>query len=204
MEPSSTTPTPTQATPMTTPMTTPLPTTIAGKITTATTLKSEGNAFVQQHEYAKAIGRYTKVFAYINGLDISQNPQLSSMLNLTNHEIKSNAITKEESQQISALTISTNSNLALCYMHQMEWQKVIKCATNAIKLDATNAKLYYRRGSAYLHTNAIDNAVEDLETALKLAPTDTAIRAELQKAKQKLIVVEQKMRNQYKGMFERM
>lgn len=53
----------------------------------------------------------------------------------------------------------------------------IRNCDEALKLDADNAKVLYRRAAAYEAKKLFDEAKADLEKAIKLAPEDKAINA---------------------------
>lgn len=53
----------------------------------------------------------------------------------------------------------------------------IRNCDEALKLDAENAKVLYRRAAAYEGKKMFEEAKADLETAVKLAPEDKAISA---------------------------
>lgn len=53
----------------------------------------------------------------------------------------------------------------------------IRNCDEALKLDAGNAKVLYRRAAAYESKKMFEEANADLKTAVKLAPEDKAINA---------------------------
>lgn len=69
-------------------------------------------------------------------------------------------------------------------------------------LDADKAKALYRRGSAKVSMKDEEEAVKDLQQALKLNPQDAAIAKEIAIAKQKLKAREEKQKKAFAKMFE--
>ena len=82
----------------------------------------------------------------------------------------------------------------------------LKSASHAIELekipDADQAKVYYRKALANGGLKDDDQAVEDLEQALKLAPSDAAIKKELGIVKKKRADQEKKEKAAYKRFFD--
>jgi tetratricopeptide (TPR) repeat protein len=172
-------------------------------IATARQLKQEGNSFVAQQDYQKALSKYTKIFAYINGL--TDHPSMASVLANSSPGLDA-SLPKPTSPQIAEvaeLKLAANSNIALCYLKLRRPEKAIQFATEVLKGDANNLKALFRRGQAYLDLGDIDNASKDLDAALKLAPSDPAIRQAQVALKEKIRQIEAKQREQFKGMFDR-
>jgi len=105
--------------------------------------------------------------------------------------------------EVAELKVAANSNIALCYLKLHQPEKAIQFATEVLKVDANNLKTLFRRGLAYLDLGDTDNASKDLEAALKLAPSDPAIRQAQSALKEKIRQLEAKQREQFKGMFDR-
>jgi regulator of sirC expression with transglutaminase-like and TPR domain len=53
------------------------------------------------------------------------------------------------------------SNLTLCYLKMQRYSMVITFANQVLALDSANIKNLYRRGIAYKHTKAFDEAIQD-------------------------------------------
>ena len=81
-----------------------------------------------------------------------------------------------------------------------------KSATNALGLsripDADRAKAYYRRALAEIGLKDDDEAMKDLEAALKVAPGDAAITKELAAVKKKVTEQAKKEKQAYKKFFD--
>lgn len=58
-------------------------------------------------------------------------------------------------------------------------------ASKAIKIDPEYVKAYYRRASANLVLNHLDDAINDLEILIKKLPDEATLKDKLNKAKAK-------------------
>lgn len=112
----------------------------------------------------------------------------------------------ELAQQLTAIRFSLHSNSALVQIKLNAFDDALKSASNAIELekipDADRAKAYYRKALANNGLKDADQAVEDLEQALKLAPGDAAIQKELGVVKKKRADQEKKEKAAYKRFFD--
>lgn len=71
-----------------------------------------------------------------------------------------------------------NLNLSLCHFKRGVAHDAIKHAKDAVDLDPENGKAHYRLSMAHKLNNDLDPAKDHLVTAVKLDPSNTAIRAE--------------------------
>ena len=112
----------------------------------------------------------------------------------------------ELAQQLTTIRFSLHSNSALVQIKLNAFDDALKSASNAIELekipDADRAKAYYRKALANNGLKDADQAVEDLEQALKLAPGDAAIQKELGVVKKKRADKEKKEKAAYKRFFD--
>ncbi|KAJ5111172.1 hypothetical protein N7532_001707 [Penicillium argentinense] len=97
---------------------------------------------------------------------------------------------KELAQQLKSLRFTLHSNSSLLgnklgrYYKAKEWAGyALQVADEAQAKDADRAKALYRRALAYVGQKEEDNALKDLEAALKFAPGDAAITNEIAKVK---------------------
>ena len=75
------------------------------------------------------------------------------------------------------------SNRAFANIKLENYGIAIHDANKALELDPTFIKAYYRRGSAYLALNHLDDAVKDFHRVCKLAPNDKDARQKYDTAK---------------------
>lgn len=152
-------------------------------------LKDYGNKAFKAGDLNLALDKYQKGLRYLNEYPeaLDEDPV-------------------ELAQQLSAIRFSLHSNSALLQIKVKAFDDALKSASNAIELekipDADRAKAYYRKALANIGLKDDDQAVEDLEEALKLAPSDAAIKQELGIVKKKRADQEKKEKAAYKRFFD--
>ncbi|KKA29137.1 hypothetical protein TD95_003480 [Thielaviopsis punctulata] len=103
------------------------------------------------------------------------------------------------------LRVQLNNNLALLLSKTGEWNDVRKAASAALQVesikDADKAKALFRRGLAYKELKSVEDALEDLEQANKLAPTDAAVAKEYMALKAKVAERKKKEKAAYRKLF---
>jgi tetratricopeptide (TPR) repeat protein len=133
----------------------------------ADVLKNEGNEFFKVKDYGKARSKYGRVFAYIKGIaagqiegnDVSSDVGAKIALKgLVNEEIKNRATNLER---------DVNNNMAMVYLYEKKWPKVIEKATASIRIDPS-PKAYFRRGKAYSMKNNFEQAYKDFESGIAI------------------------------------
>lgn len=187
--------------------TTFVPTTIEEKLQIAMRLKTEGNDAVQAREYTKAIGKYTKIFAYINGLKsapvMEGMEQMIAQAGSSSIESKSNSVTTEQIAAIDQLTNAANSNLALCYLNTKQPGKALEYCNKVLALQPDNGKMLFRRGWAQFDLKDIDLAHEDLKRALELQPNDAGIKTKLLEVRKRISASEDALRRNLFNAFNK-
>ncbi|KIW08816.1 uncharacterized protein PV09_00747 [Verruconis gallopava] len=138
----------------------------------ATTLKDMGSQAFKNGDYRLALAKYQKGVRYLNEYPEANDDDPPTL----NADLKSTKF-------------ALYNNSALMQIKLSEWEGAIKSATNAIDIpgvsDDQKAKAYYRRGLARAARKNEDEAIADLEAALKLAPNDAAVKKELATIKAK-------------------
>jgi FK506-binding protein 4/5 len=177
-----------------------VPRTIEEKIQFAAKLKEEGNDFFKQANYSKALAKYTKIFAYINGLKAPEMG-VEQMLPAA-QDNKTNQPNESQGSNITQLELTTNSNISACYLKLNEPRKAIQYVEKVLAKDANNSKALFRRGCAYLAVNELDNAETDLQAALKITPNDAGIKNQLIIVKRKTAEHEEKVRKGFANAFK--
>ena len=87
-------------------------------------------------------------------------------------------LTEEQKTERTNTMVILNLNLSLCHFKRGVAHDAIKHAKDAVDLDQENGKAHYRLSMAHKLNNDLDPAKDHLVTAVKLDPTNTAIRAE--------------------------
>ena len=99
-------------------------------------------------------------------------------------------------------------NKAACALKLHNWQSAADDTTIVLEMsteylsDIDKAKALYRRGSAKVGMKDEEEAVKDLQKALKLNPQDAAIANEIAIAKQKIQARENKQKKAFAKMFD--
>ena len=134
----------------------PLLTTPARRAKLAEDLKTRGNAHYSHGDDAAAVDDYT---AGLRALGDQENKTLRGAL---------------------------LSNRAAVHLRRKEHDLCIKDCNEALKLDASRAKCYYRRAAAREQQDALEEAFKDLKICVQLEPTNkTAVNA-ARRVKEKL------------------
>ena len=115
-------------------------------------LKKDGNKLVGEGKYSEAIEKYMRV---------------------------KNNLKDDTSPNARALRTSCMLNMSLCFNKTERFNSAVSECTEVLRGDGRSLKAYYRRGQAYLHKKAYREAVADLRRAVKLAPGDETVAAEL-------------------------
>jgi peptidyl-prolyl isomerase D len=107
--------------------------------------------------------------------------------------------------KLTALKTSVYLNCALLQNKTNQFADAIESATKALDLegisDKDKAKAYFRRGQAKVGKKSDEQAVEDLNQAIKYAPGDAAIVKELEGAKKRVQARKEKEKKAYKNAF---
>jgi peptidyl-prolyl isomerase D len=158
-------------------------------ITIAAELKDFGNKAFKAGDLNLALEKYQKGLRYLN-----EYPEPSDGDPL------------ELAQRITNVRFSLYSNSALIQIKSKAFDDALKSATNAVEMvnvaDSEKAKAYFRKALASIGLKDDEQALKDLEEALKLAPGDAAITRELTLAKKKAAEQAKKEKAAYKKFFD--
>jgi peptidyl-prolyl isomerase D len=153
----------------------------------AVELKDFGNTAFKAGDLNLGLDKYQKGLRYLNEYP-SASEQDSADLG----------------PQLTAIRFTLHSNSALLQNKLKAFGDAKQSASNALELkvpDADKAKAYYRRAIAEIGLKDDEEAVKDLEAALKLAPGDPAITKELSTTKKKAAEQAKKEAAAYKKFF---
>ena len=103
---------------------------------------------------------------------------------------------EEQQQRIEALHILL-LNIGLCHIKRQQYREAVKACKESIDHRNTNPKAYFRLALAQRENGELEPAKESILTALKLAPSDPAIRAEYK-------VLMEQMDRKHKEWFQKM
>lgn len=155
----------------------------------ANELKDYGNKAFKSGDLNLALDKYQKGLRYLNEdpePDKDDPPELP--------------------KQLTAVRFTLHSNSALLQNKLKFYEEALKSATMALEqegiADSDRAKALYRKGMASQGLKDDDQAIKDLEEALKLAPGDAAITKELSAIKKKVAEQSKKEKAAYQKFFQ--
>ncbi len=155
----------------------------------ATELKEYGNKAFKSGDLNLAIEKYQKGLRYIREYPEALDDDPAEL-----------------AQQLKAIRFSLHSNSALLQIKLNAFDDALSSATSAIGIEkipeGDKAKGYYRKALASINLKNDDQAITDLEEALKLAPSDSAIIKELGIVKKRVAEKVRKEKAAYKKFFD--
>lgn len=158
-------------------------------VTIAGELKDFGNKAFKAGDLDLALAKYQKGLRYLN-----EYPE------------PSDEDPPELGGRITSIRFSLHSNSALIQIKTRAFDDALKSANNAVEIadiaDADKAKAYYRKALASIGLKDDEQALKDLEEAIKLAPGDAAITRELGLAKRKATEQAKREKAAYKKFFD--
>lgn len=140
----------------------------------ASALKEFGTKAFKGGDNRAALAKYQKAIRYLNAYPEADEGDPETL-----------------GADLKSTKFALYSNSALMQVKLSDWQGADKSATSALGLkaekvtDDQKAKAYYRRGLARAAKKNEDDAIADYEAALKLAPSDAAVKKELAEIKKK-------------------
>jgi len=132
------------------------------KLGEAKTNKEKGNESFKEQKYEEAIQHYNEALSYFE-----------------NSEHWEEALFSEK----QAIEKSCYLNLSQCLLKVKSWMEAAQAATNALNIDDSNPKAYFRRALACMEIEEFDQAKWDLTEAAKLDKTNKEIRTQYDKLK---------------------
>lgn len=155
----------------------------------ATDIKGFGNTAFKSQQMAVAVDKYQKGLRYLH-----EYPEATA------------SDPPELGKDLIQLKITLHSNSALCYVKLSKFADAINSATAALELpgitDADKGKALYRRALAKGGQKDFEDAVKDLDAALKSVPGDANVTNELQRLKKRQADAEKKEKAAFKKFFE--
>ncbi|CAG9537173.1 unnamed protein product [Cercopithifilaria johnstoni] len=139
-----------------------------------TELKERGNYFYNRKELEKAIYVYKRSTELID-----RSPEDETLRNL-----------------LSVIY----SNLSVCYAKLCDWKLTLDASSDALNLNSSNTKALFRRANAYANLNFIEEAIDTLNIAHQIDPSDELILKELRRQKARLKLCREQERSLYKRM----
>lgn len=106
-------------------------------------------------------------------------------------------------EECKNLILTSNLNLALCYLKINETFEAKNAATSALEIDPKNEKALFRRGQAYLALGEAHLAAKDFTEVLNVDPTNKAAQTQLAVCNKSMREQLQKEKKIYANMFEK-
>ena len=142
--------------------------------------KAEANELFSHKNYRHAAARYVKALS---------------------HCAKFFDLTPDQDEEVKAVKLSLNLNLALAYVKLENFPNALRAANEALAIDENSTKALFRRSSIYYEQKKFDEAKKDISKALKAAPEDTACKKLSARIDQQLKRQKDKQKKMAKKMF---
>lgn len=157
------------------------PRTDAERLKFAEERKDQGNALLKQEHHQESITRYVQALAYLGEVYASDDAGLK--------------------EKKDAIALSCHLNIAAASIKVGLPQKAVDNCDQAIQLQPTSAKAYFRKGQALSLKSEFLEAKKCLEKALELAPGDKLIEKELKANAKKMEQHKAKEKKMFANMF---
>ncbi|CDS05548.1 hypothetical protein LRAMOSA08076 [Lichtheimia ramosa] len=143
-----------------------------------------GNEAFKKADFPEALKNYHHALLHLRTLGGTNPP--AELKNKTNEEL-----------------VKIYNNMAAVLAKQDKWERVLKNAIEANKIDESNIKAKFRMGQAYGRLGNTDKAIELLNEVKQKNPTDELVKQELTRIKQEEKKGQEQVKSTYWGMFDR-
>lgn len=151
-------------------------------------MKELGNTAFKKGDVELGLAKYQKALRYLHQYPVPLDDD-----------------PKDLGERMNALKITLHSNSALLQNKTNQYAEAAESATKALETDGITekdkAKAYFRRAQARIGKKNEEDALEDLENAIKLAPGDSAIVKELDGVKKRVKERKEREKKVYKNAF---
>jgi len=161
----------------------PEPDTVPEKIKAANKRKDEGNALFKEGKFQEASSKYQAALDYFK---------------------QSWGMNDEEKKQIDDIKLPCLLNSAACQIKTKDYSECVLTCSKALDIDNKNVKAIFRKGQAHALNGEFEKAKEDLMEAARLSPKSAEIRQELEKLKKNISAYNQKEKQMFSGVFDKM
>jgi len=178
-----------------------MPQTPEEKIAHAEGLKAAGNEFFKGGEWSKACQQYTRIFAFVNGLDtddlMAEMPHIAAM----GGGAQGQELSDQMKDRVWELKLSANANLAMAFLKREKYAKVLMFATRALDMDPNHVKSIFRRAQAQLRLGDLDGAKAGFDRVAELDPENKALPKERRRLREMLKRHNEKEKRKYQRIF---
>lgn len=101
-----------------------------------------------------------------------------------------------------ASLVALHLNIALCARKEGKLAEARRHCTTVLGSDPTNAKAFFRRGSAAMSQNDFDEALADLQRATELEPQNRSIRDELHELQRRMRKHSEAEKRMFQNVFQ--
>lgn len=154
----------------------------------ATELKDMGNAAFKKQDLELGKKKYEKALRYLHEYPAPLDNDPADLF-----------------PKLNALKVNVYSNLALLQNKTNQFPEALESATKALDIEGISekdkAKAYFRRAQAKVGKKSDEEALKDLNEAIKYAPGDAGIVKELEGAKKRVQARKDKEKKVYKNAF---
>lgn len=145
-------------------------------------LKNIGNEQFKAQNVPVALSKYKKVIRYIN-----QTRKSDTEADFSSDSDDGNETNTNENEnifnQLKKIYLPALLNSAACHLKLNDSQSAVADCNEVLSHDENNVKAYYRRAQAKIKMQDFEEAKNDLNVALKIAPEDKAVKTELARVK---------------------
>lgn len=129
--------------------------------------KAKGNMHYNAGRIIQSRTRFLKALDYLNFLDLD-------------------SLSGDVRDKAKKLICVCHLNLALGYLKQQQFEKVLESCNLGLQIEPDNIKGLYRRSQAYINLKRYAEAEADLSRALEIEPTNSSVTHSLEFLKRKL------------------
>lgn len=151
------------------------------KLRCAGHFKERGNAFVAADQLPQAVECYAKALRYIFLADLR--------------------VDKDTDPEVEEVLVAVYLNLAACQLKADNLTDALANCDRALQLRPSNVKALYRRARCLFGLGEVDKAHKDLVQALKLDPSNKAVKTLLNSVKEKIKDCDEKLAMGLKKLF---
>eukprot|EP00049_Salpingoeca_infusionum_P018897 m.359236 g.359236 ORF g.359236 m.359236 type:complete len:784 (-) comp18484_c0_seq1:280-2631(-) len=117
------------------------------------------------------------------------------------HSTKFVDLSPEDQEEVNTIQAAIHANLALCYIKQSAWKKAKHSCEESLKLDPTNAKVYYRMALAQESSKDYKEGIASCKKGLGLVEGDAALTKLLKRLEIKKTKAVEAEKKKYAKMF---
>jgi len=154
------------------------------KIEAAVKRKNQGNTCFKDGDHQNAARRYLQAIVLADDLLGGTSP-----------------LEEEEKNEVSQCKVASHLNLAAVCLKASDWKRVIDNCQKALDIDPQNVKARFRRAEALKATKDYDQALLDLNAALKIDPNNAEVTKASNLIKKLIQERTQKEKQAYAKMF---